>query len=291
MRRKRSRWRVLCAVAGASQYLWNVASLWHLPDVDWTLPSLARAFWFDVTKSDWRDTMIFTVHPVAAAATAGDVPVRAPATVGNRRHRVACLGAAALLRRWRTALLVFSAYRSCPRFRRTYNVGDAHVFFLPSHYCVDAGVRRRRRGNALALREDRDPGCTPAVTAMAVAIALTLPAWRAWDTLPAVDRHDDRRPVQWLNAVTRGLDDRIALRRRRQLAAGKRLRLLLAPPSAGAECRSRGRDAPDAALSGPRQSRRRAGGRGDAGRARSNPPGATATCLRSALTNARRQRP
>jgi hypothetical protein len=49
------------------------------------------------------------------------------------------------------------------------------------------------------------------VTAIAIAAAVAFPAWRARDTLPAVDRHDDRRPLQWLNAVTRGLNDRSLL--------------------------------------------------------------------------------
>jgi hypothetical protein len=64
---------------------------------------------------------------------------------------------------------------------------------------------------ALALVRIAVPAATPAVTAIAVAAAVALPAWRAWDTLPAVDRHDDRRPVQWLNALTRGLTDRSLL--------------------------------------------------------------------------------
>jgi len=41
-----------------------------------------------------------------------------------------------------------------------------------------------------------------------MALALSVPAWRAWDTWPAVDRHDDRRPVQWLAKLTEGLDER-----------------------------------------------------------------------------------
>ena len=41
---------------------------------------------------------------------------------------------------------------------------------------------------------------------MALAAALlAVPAWRIWDTWPAVDRHDDTRPVEWLNGLTRGL--------------------------------------------------------------------------------------
>jgi Protein O-mannosyl-transferase TMEM260-like len=201
---------ILCAAAGASQYLWNIWSLWHLPDVDWTLPSLARAFWFDVTKSDWRDTMILTVHPAALRQRPAMYLFELQQQVGIAGIAFACLGAAALFRRWRTALLVWSAYLPALVFAATYNVGDAHVFFLPSHYCVllalAAGVAA-----TLALVRTVVPTATPAVTAIAIVAAVALPAWRAWDTLPAVDRHDDRRPIQWLNAVTRGLSDRALL--------------------------------------------------------------------------------
>ncbi len=195
----------LCAIAGASQYLWNVSSLWHLPDVEWTFSSLARAFWFDVTKSDWRDTMIFTVHPAALRRRPAMYLFELQQQLGNAGIVVACLGAAALLKRWRTALLVLSAYVPALVFAATYNVGDAHVFFLPSHYCVMLAIAV---GVAAILAFVKTAMPSTAVSALAVATALALPAWRAWDTLPAVDRHDDRRPVQWLNAVTRGLDNR-----------------------------------------------------------------------------------
>jgi hypothetical protein len=201
---------ILCAVAGASQYLWNISSLWHLPDVDWTLPALARAFWFDVTKSDWRETMILTVHPAALRRRPAMYLFELQQQVGIAGIAFACLGAAALFRRWRIALLVWSAYLPAIVFAVTYNVGDTHVFFLPSHYCVllalAAGVAA-----TLVLVRIAVPAATPAVTAIAVAAAVALPAWRAWDTLPAVDRHDDRRPVQWLNTLTRGLTDRSLL--------------------------------------------------------------------------------
>jgi hypothetical protein len=200
----------LCAVAGASQYLWNISSLWHLPDVDWTLPALARAFWFDVTKSDWRETMILTVHPAALRQRPAMYLFELQQQVGIAGIALACLGAAALFRRWRIALLVWSAYLPALVFAATYNVGDTHVFFLPSHYCVllalAAGVAA-----TLALGRIAVPAATPAVTAITVAAAVALPAWRAWDTLSAVNRHDDRRPVQWLNTLTRGLTDRSLL--------------------------------------------------------------------------------
>jgi len=47
-------------------------------------------------------------------------------------------------------------------------------------------------------------GRSAASVALAAAL-LAVPAWRIWDTWPAVDRHDDTRPVEWLNGLTRGL--------------------------------------------------------------------------------------
>jgi Protein of unknown function (DUF2723) len=191
-----------CALAGASQYLWNVAGLWRLPDVDWTLPSLARAFWFDVTKSDWRETMILTVHPAALRRRPAMYLFELLQQIGLAGIVIASVGAVAVLRRWRTGLLVWSAYLPALAFAATYNVGDAHVFFLPSHYCVLLAVAAGVAAT-LALLERTAP---TVVVSLAAAIAIATPVWRAWDTLPALNRHDDRRPVQWLDAVTQGLD-------------------------------------------------------------------------------------
>ena len=50
-----------CAVAGALQYAWNLRSLWLLPGPPQSLLDGLDRFWFDVTKSDWRDTMVMNV--------------------------------------------------------------------------------------------------------------------------------------------------------------------------------------------------------------------------------------
>jgi len=196
---------MLCAVAGALQYTWNLSSLWHLPDVDWTFSSLARAFWFDVTKSDWRDTMILSVHPAALRRRPAMYLFELQQQVGPIGIAAASVGAIALLRRWRTGLLVWTAYLPAVVFAATYNVGDAHVFFLPSHYCLMLAIAGGIAA-ALALVDAKLPMGAAKVTAMA--LALSVPAWRAWDTWPAVDRHDDKRPIQWLARLTEGLDHR-----------------------------------------------------------------------------------
>ena len=47
-----------CAAAGAMQYAWNVRALWFLPQPPHGLLNALQTFWFDVTKSDWRDTSL-----------------------------------------------------------------------------------------------------------------------------------------------------------------------------------------------------------------------------------------
>ena len=46
------------AAAGALQYAWNFRGLWEWPNQPPTFADAFRTFWFDVTKSDWRDTMV-----------------------------------------------------------------------------------------------------------------------------------------------------------------------------------------------------------------------------------------
>ena len=50
-----------CAVAGALQYAWNMRTFWLLPDPPHGVLDALQRFWFDVTKSDWRDTMVMGV--------------------------------------------------------------------------------------------------------------------------------------------------------------------------------------------------------------------------------------
>ncbi|PYQ85529.1 MAG: hypothetical protein DMG03_08860 [Acidobacteria bacterium] len=50
-----------CAAAGAVQYVWNLRTLWFQATPPHGLLDALQAFWFDVTKSDWRDTMVLRV--------------------------------------------------------------------------------------------------------------------------------------------------------------------------------------------------------------------------------------
>src|SRR5262249_36450763 len=50
-----------CAIAGALQYAWNLHSLWVVPNPPDGIAEALQRFWFDVTKTDWRDTMVLNV--------------------------------------------------------------------------------------------------------------------------------------------------------------------------------------------------------------------------------------
>src|SRR3954447_3607179 len=52
---------VACAAAGTLQYAWNLRTLWLLPGQPHGISDALQRFWFDVTKSDWRDTMVMNV--------------------------------------------------------------------------------------------------------------------------------------------------------------------------------------------------------------------------------------
>ena len=185
-----------CAVAGALQYAWNLRTLWFGAHPPHDLVDALQTFWFDVTKSDWRDTMVMRV---------------AESTLGNRlamywfdlRQQfdvvgpaLAVIGAAALWRRdRRRAALVVLLYAVNFGFAYSYNVGDTHVFFLPSHLFVAllAGV-------AIA-------SVAPALRPVAIFAVLVFIATKAYHDYPALDRSADTRPADTLLQLTDGLDD------------------------------------------------------------------------------------
>lgn len=191
---------VVCAAAGASQYLWNAAPLFS----DGTFPSLEawRAFWFDVTKADWRATMVLKVHESAWPARRAMYLWDLRQQMGIPGIALAIAGATTLLvRQPRRFVLLAVAGVSAFAFAFTYNVGDVHVFFLPAHQIA---IALATAGTALVLevsRQARHPGLPLAATAL----MLTFPAARLVDTFPVVDRSSDRRPIELLDALTRGL--------------------------------------------------------------------------------------
>ena len=180
------------AAAGALQYAWNFHSMYTSVVPPASLAEAVQAFWFDVTKSDWRSTMIMGVDESALRPRLGMYWFDVTQQFGKAGVIVALVGLAALARRWRLGLLIVTGWLVSAFFAYTYNVGDAHVFFLPSHMFVAlaAGV-----GVAFVLRAAGQHRVTAASIA---ALALAFPAWRIFDTWPAVDRSGDMRPSKFV---------------------------------------------------------------------------------------------
>ena len=140
-------------------------------------------------------------------------------------------------------------------FAFTYNVGDVHVFFIPSHWvvalaagCGAAWVVAGRAGGCPRLAR----GTSALSAGSSLAIVLAYPAWRVYDTYPAVDRSEDHDPTRFYDRLTAGMDgNREILGHRPELAAAQRLRVLRAPHATRPGGLQRPRDAallPDARL-------------------------------------------
>ena len=90
---------IACAALGASQYAWNVRVSLAGPVPRRRLADGLRTFWFDVTKSDWRCTMVMGVHETGAASGAlGLYWFDLLQQFGLTRHRLALVGLACLWR-------------------------------------------------------------------------------------------------------------------------------------------------------------------------------------------------
>jgi hypothetical protein len=191
-----------CACAGALQYAWNLHTLWLLPDPPHGMIDALQRFWFDVTKADWRETMVLEVPRAMAADHAAMYAFDLNQQFGPAGGLIAIAGLAQLVRTsWRHAVLIVTVYLANLLFALGYNVGDAHVFYLPSHLMVAllaapavvllAGVLRHRH--------------------LAAALLFGYVAARTWRDYPALDRSEDNRPARVLAALTAGLDDRHAI--------------------------------------------------------------------------------
>jgi Protein of unknown function (DUF2723) len=190
------------AVLGALQYSWNFHTLWIQPDAPGTLGEAIRHFWFEVTKADWRETMVLEVPRVMLGDHARMYAFDLLQQFGWPVPIAAGLGLLALTRanRRRVGLLA-SAYLAFFLFAFSYNVGDAHVFYLPSHLIVAllAACGLVAVGDAFNQRR------------MVTALMLGYAAARIWNDFPALDRSQDHRPEQVIAAMTEGLDDRHAV--------------------------------------------------------------------------------
>ena len=206
---------LLIAAIGSLQYTPNMLALWSNIESPHAWPDRLAAFWFDVTKADWRATMILGVP-------AGNVTDRLAMWMWDARQQFGVIGLAlagvgAFALWWRSrpwAVLVWSAYLVNSIFALTYNVGDTHVFFLPGHFftALAAGAGAAtivQRGGALAAAWG--PRLAVGARALATAALLAFAAWRGWETWPATDRHDDRRGEQLTSRLLVGVTDEQAV--------------------------------------------------------------------------------
>jgi hypothetical protein len=186
-------------------------ALWSNVDSPQTWTARLAAFWFDVTKADWRATMILGVPTGSFSDRLAMWGWDARQQFGAPGLGLALVGAVALWWRARPwALLVWLGYAINTLFALTYNVGDTHVFFLPGHFltALAAGAGAAEiAGRAGALTIGR-PRLLQGVVAVALIVFAAL---RGWDTWPAVDRHQDRRGEQLTARLLLGIDDRSAL--------------------------------------------------------------------------------
>jgi hypothetical protein len=188
-----------CAAAGALQYAWNLRTLWLLPDPPHGILDAFQRFWFDVTKSDWRETMVLDVPRAMVGDHVAMYAFDLNQQFGWAGPIVAAAGLGHLVRiNWRAAALIVAVYLANVLFAFGYNVGDTHVFYLPSHLMIAllAAPGLVLLGDTIRQRH------------LATALLLAYVAARGWRDYPALDRSRDERPARMLAAMTSGLDDR-----------------------------------------------------------------------------------
>ncbi len=191
---------LVCACAGALQYAPMFRTLWLMPQPPASFTEGLQHFWFDITKSDWRDTLVMNV-PRSLLRNHLEMywfDLRQQFGVIGPLLAIAGLALLTITNRTR-ALLFVLLYVVNVGFAYSYNVGDAHVFYLPSHLIVallaGCGVALTARFNRYAV---------PVAAACLGIYALS----RAYHDFPALDRSRDRRPDEVMRALTAGLDDR-----------------------------------------------------------------------------------
>jgi hypothetical protein len=153
-------------------------------------------FWFDVTKADWRQTLVMNVSETGLQNRAlcwFDLHQRfgTPGvllTIGGLVFVMVRAGESACC----CCCCISSIWSS-----RGRTTSGTCMCFLPSHYivalCAGAGVAAVNKGR------DRVRSLAPRV---AIASCLAYAAWRGYDTFPAVDRSWDHRPEQVVDRLT-----------------------------------------------------------------------------------------
>jgi len=208
--RRRDLWRprpiamaLAIAAVAALIYAPNFLFVWTNIDAPPGWRDRIATFWFDVTKADWRGTMMFGVHRSEIADRVAMWLWDARLQFGIAGLLMALVGLlrlSAAARPW--ALLVATAYLINTVFSVTYNVGDPHVFFLPGHLLTALAI------GAAVGRWRPLPSRLPTLLGVAL-IGYAL--WRGWETWPSVDRHDDRRAEALVARVAVGVSDNTAV--------------------------------------------------------------------------------
>lgn len=195
---------VAIAIAAALQYTPNFLAVWSGYNAPPAWSDRLAAFWFDVTKADWRESMVLGIPRNQVADRLAMWGWDARQQFGIAGLLIAAAGAVrawTISRRW--AVFLWLAYGITTLFAITYNVGDSHVFYLPSHYftALFAG---------LAVVPARSHGRIRSAALFSFILPMAIIAyagWRAWDTWPAVDRHTDRRGEALVAGLASGVDD------------------------------------------------------------------------------------
>jgi hypothetical protein len=196
---------IVIAIAGALQYVWNFRALWWELVPPESLRAALGKFWFDVTKADWRETLVMSVSESGLRSRPAMYWWDLRQQFGEPGIVLAVIGFGYLLARWpRRAFLLLVLYLTALTFAWTYNVGDAYIFFLPSHYvvalCAGAGVAALM-WLARTICPLPSALCPLVVRAIGV-LCLIYPAWRGYDNFPALDRSWDTRAVQMFDRLT-----------------------------------------------------------------------------------------
>jgi hypothetical protein len=216
-----------CAAAGALQYAWNVRSLWYATHPPSSVLDAIQTAWFDITKSDWRETMVMNVPRGMLKDHASMYLFDLRQQFGWPGVAFAGLGLVALITRARRrGLLIFGVYLANVLFAYGYNVGDTHVFYLPSHLAVALMIApgmvftTRMMDRSIATKARKPENAASLISwfrgfaASDVAVGLLVIAYagfRVYHDYPALDRSADRRPTEALDRLTAGLDDRRAI--------------------------------------------------------------------------------
>jgi Protein of unknown function (DUF2723) len=199
---------LVIAAAGSLQYVWNLRALWQWPHEPPTLLAALQTFWFDVTKSDWRDTLVMQVPGSMLRPRALMYGFDLWQQFGWA-IALAPLGLARLFAvNWRRGVLMLALYLANAIFAFTYHVGDTHVFYLPSHLIV---ALLMAPGLVAIGRLAARAGVTREGTAAACALAIAAACGRGYREYPALDRSGDLRPAGVMTQLAEGLDDQHAI--------------------------------------------------------------------------------